>query len=119
MQKGSVVVTYIARASPKNNHLLLHLCTEIIPFNKVNEGHSHKKTQHNGRKQYESLLFYTLWRKRGESSTVLSAQKGPNSRLLPVSALLQPPALRQRLSLLSTALWTTSVSGTEAGQQDL
>lgn len=83
-----MVVTYIARASPKNNHLLLHLCTEIIPFNKVNEGHSYKRIQYNGRKQYESLLFYTLWRKRGESSTVLSAQKGPNSRLLPISALL-------------------------------
>lgn len=27
----------------QNNHLLLHLCIEIIPFNKVSEGHSYKK----------------------------------------------------------------------------
>lgn len=48
----------------------------------------------------ESLLFHTLWRKRGDSSTVFPAQKGSNSHLFPISARLQPPALNQKLSTL-------------------
>lgn len=40
--------------------------------------------------------------------------------LLPISGrMLQPAALRQRHSLLSTAPWSPSVSGTKAGQHNL
>lgn len=103
----------------QNNHLLPHLCTEIIPFKKVSEGHSYKKPRHNGRKQYESLLFHALWRKRGESSTVLSAQKGSSSHLFPIFAMPQPPALSQKHSLHSPAQWKTSLARIKAGQHNL
>lgn len=119
MQKGSVVITSsIATASPK-----IIICCHIYALKsfltkKVSEGHSYKKPRHNGRKQYESLLFHALWRKRGESSTVFSAQKGSSSHLFPIFAMPQPPALSQKHSLHSPAQWKTSLAGTKAGQHN-
>lgn len=66
-----------------------------------------------------SHFSFMHYGEKENTSAVFSAQKGSSSHLLPIFAMLQPPALSQKHSPHSTTQWKTSLTGTKAGQHNL